>query len=508
MAASVKSPRRAVFVLFGCLYLLSLGGGFYSSDGEVMFKTTTALVERHSLALAADPGLPQIIQGKNNLYYSKYDPGLPLIGVPFYAAGDWIAQINHAHRTRLAAIFYLMIPALSAAGSLAGLAALIGGNRRAMAILLAAGLASPLWVYGRTLFAEAALACALTWAVAAISLQLSAVSQSENANRRGAASSTQNLPLSNRVGEGVGGEAIFPVFAAGIIFGIGMLIRVSLVIYLPALVWMMIGPHPWHKKQDPECRGAACRAQFFHALPQWAAFAAGMLPFVLILGWHNGLRFGNPFEFGYAGEGFTTPPWKGIAGLLISPGKGIFIYAPPLILSAILWPRFRKTAPALADFLALAWITALLFYGSWWAWDGGWCWGPRFLVPLIPLSTLPLLALPPGRCWRLLLAGLILAGIVVQFPGVITDVIPHYAETAAGQAADINQINFTISDSPLAGAIRRLWHGQPEPLAVFHLHDTGLPLTWTAGVPAVLIAGALIVLWSIIKDVIIRRDKP
>jgi hypothetical protein len=43
----------------------------------------------------------------------------------------------------------------------------------------------------------------------------------------------------------------------------------------------------------------------------------------------------------------------------------------------------------------------------------------------------------------------------------------------------------------LADAVHRLLHGQTEPLAMFHLRDTGLPPTWTVGIPLLLIAGVI-----------------
>ncbi len=218
-----------------------------------------------------------------------------------------------------------------------------------------------------------------------------------------------------------------------------------------------------------------------------AAFGIGLLPFAAGLLWHNVLRFGDPFQFGYAGESFTTAPWRGILGLLISPGKGVFFYAPPLILSLILWPRFRRAHPALGEFLALAWMTALPFYGMWWAWDGGWCWGPRFLVPLIPLSGLPLIMLPRQRVWRGIAAALILAGIVIQAAAVLTDLTPHYAALT-----DATALHYDPRQMPQVAALRRVLDGQTEPLAMFHLNETGLPPTWSIGVPLLLLAGLIV----------------
>ncbi len=495
----MRKQRGVFWLLFTCLYLLSIGRGFYSSDGDVMYQTTAALVERHTLALAPDPGLPQIVAGRDQRYFSKYDPGLPLIGVPFYALGDWIARTNHAHRYRVTTLFYLMIPALAAAGTLAALGA-GGSERKAKAVqrrargdskeeklhhrghrekarerrekkrvfiplvcralnrsfsgseiaILAAGLATPLWVYARTLYAEAVLACALSWAVVGV-----VAAMHEPSPRRA--------------------RAILVL--AGLAFGIGLLARAALAIYLPALVYVLI-------RYTPE-RGRRILAIRLGCL------AVGIVLAVILLAGHNALRFGDPLHFGYAGEGFTTPPWKGIAGLLFSPGKSVFLYAPPLVLSVVLWPRYRRIAPARADFLALAWATALLFYGSWWAWDGGWCWGPRFLVPLIPLSCLPLTALPDRRAWRLAAGIAILAGAGVQIDGVITDIIPHYAQIAGHDAADVDRINFSLRDAPVVAAIRDVAHRRTEPLAMFHLDETGLPRTWTVGVPILLILGVI-----------------
>jgi hypothetical protein len=459
-ASANRAPSPAlIFVFFACLYVLSIGRGFYSSDGEVMFKTTVALITRHTFALAPDPGLPQIVPGQDGHFYSKYDPGLPLIAIPFYQIGDRIARINHAHRYHLSAIIVLLVPALAAAGTLFALARIAyglippsprvekGPGGEAKGMILAAGLASPLWMYGRVLFAESVLACALTAAAALILLP-----------------HPDPSPHPSRLG-----GSLFSFFAAGLIVGVGLLTRAAFAIYLPALLWLI-------------ARRSASRERW----PRLAAFGIGLIPFAAGVLWHNALRFADPFQFGYAGESFTTPPWQGIAGLLISPGKAVFLYAPPLILSLILWPRFRRVYPALGEFLALAWIAALPFYGMWWAWDGGWSWGPRFLVPLIPLSCLPLMMLPEKRAWRGIAAALIVGGIVIQAAAVLTDLTPFYAAT------DTTALHYDPRQMPQVAAVRRVLDGQTEPLAMFHLEATGLPPTWSVGVPLLLMAGLIV----------------
>ena len=166
-----NATARGVFVMLACLYALSIGRGFYSSDGDVMFQATAAIAQRGTLALAPDPGLPQIVAGHDRRYFSKYDPGLSMAMVPLFVAGDGVARANAAHRTTVAATAVLIVSALAAAGAVAGavrLGSRMAGVRRAAWIAAAAGIASPLWWYGRVLFAEALLACALTWTVALV----------------------------------------------------------------------------------------------------------------------------------------------------------------------------------------------------------------------------------------------------------------------------------------------------------------------------------------------------
>lgn len=452
---SGRLPVRAVFVAFACLCALTLGRGFYSSDGEVMFQTTAALAQRGTLALPSDPALPQIVAGHDGRYYSKYDPGLPLLAVPFFVAGDRLAAINHAHRTTIAAISTLLVSALAAAGALAALAALAGRlapeqTARALLVVASAGLATPLWWYGRVLFPEAALACALTLAVWL-------VARAEG-SRRG-------------------------LLLAGAALGAGMLVRASLAIYVLPLSWLVLRA------------GGKGRRSFQRLL--W--LLAGTVPFAAALLAHNALRFGDPLATGYAGESFSTAPWTGIGGLLLSPGKGVWLYAPPLMLGALLWPRFRRAHPALGGFLAVAWGVALPFYGMWWAWDGGWGWGPRLLVPLLPLSCLPLLALPARRGWWAAALCALALGAGVNILGILSDPVAHYADVASRCADPAGCVAWTVREAPLVGAARLLAEGRSEPLALFHLAGTGLPGTWSAGAPALLIAGTFAAGWRMAR---------
>ena len=102
---------------------------------------------------------------------------------------------------------------------------------------------------------------------------------------------------------------------------------------------------------------------------------------------------------GYEG-GFSATPLAGLHGSLFSLGKSLFIYNPALIplpwALAVGWRRF-KTETA---FVLLSLGPAFLLYAWWGNWWGGWGWGPRHLVPLLPLLFVPLAFLLDGSFQR------------------------------------------------------------------------------------------------------------
>jgi len=110
---------------------------------------------------------------------------------------------------------------------------------------------------------------------------------------------------------------------------------------------------------------------------------------------YNLVRFSDPLQFGYkppADPGFTTPLWEGTKGLLFSPEKSVFLFAPAIVLvplaAVALWRR-RERATVV--------VVAALFVGifglaaTWWSWMGGWSWGPRLILPGV-IVALALLA--------------------------------------------------------------------------------------------------------------------
>ena len=120
--------------------------------------------------------------------------------------------------------------------------------------------------------------------------------------------------------------------------------------------------------------------------------AVGVVPLLL---W-NWLAYGAPLEHGYGAKPFDTPVLEGLAGLLISPSRGLFVYEPWAILAlgSMVIARFAKTTRGelsrrIAD-LILAWLVFVALYATYAEWWGGRVFGPRFLDDLAPMLVVGL----------------------------------------------------------------------------------------------------------------------
>lgn len=431
----------AVIIGFLGLFLWSVGTPFYSSDGIVMYHTARAIALDHRLEQDVED-LPQLIPIGDGQAYSKYDIGMPLLAAPVVAYADDVAQRAIANRYAVAAIFVMLVPALGMAltlGVVYGVAYRLGGRPRpALIVVLVAGLGTILWPYARLFFAEALTTAFLTLAFAVIIL--------------------------------LGRRPVLQSLLVGLFLALAIITRAHTLIFVPAFLWLL-----W--KHIP-------RSTLAYMMPALLGSLAG-LGVVL---WLNWLRFGAIWRTGYGDEAFALLPFGGIVGLLVSPGKSVFLYSPPLILSTILFPRFRRHFPLIAHFMLMVTASALLFYGAWWAWHGGWVWGPRFLVPLVPLWCLPWLVLPKKKFWIALALVIFLLGVGVQLVGTFIDVNPAYqAAFVSGTDPDDESlyavVHYDIGRSPLLVATKHAWRGQWEIQAIYQLQSTDLTEDWVYGVP-------------------------
>lgn len=157
------------------------------------------------------------------------------------------------------------------------------------------------------------------------------------------------------------------------------------------------------------------------------AVLAGLIIFPVAFYLFNYARFGNPLTTGYGAEDqFEFLPFKyfyaGLAGFLISPGKSLFLYFPPVVLFFWAFRRFRGKFPAVMIFFILHALTQLLFYMPFIYWSGFWSWGPRYSLLILPALLIPVGVLLEGDGAKRYLTAfrrLCYAGFIIQFPVLI-----------------------------------------------------------------------------------------
>jgi len=167
---------------------------------------------------------------------------------------------------------------------------------------------------------------------------------------------------------------------------------------------------------------------FFTGRKNLLHFFVPVMAMVGLLALYNYARFGNPFDNGMlstdSGDTFSTPLQVGLYGLLISPGKGILWYSPPILLALFGMRKFKT--------IIVIVIPMIILQASWHAWAGGWCYGPRRFVALLPLLMLPAGFIVQGYLkssrGRMILIVLALVGFMMQIGGLTTNFMTYHQE--------------------------------------------------------------------------------
>ncbi|TNE51219.1 MAG: hypothetical protein EP343_03780 [Deltaproteobacteria bacterium] len=159
---------------------------------------------------------------------------------------------------------------------------------------------------------------------------------------------------------------------------------------------------------------------------RFAAWAA--VPAVLLLA-YNVSAFGHPLHFGQLEASRSLAQWKigsaaaqtfqwsyfpsGIAGMLMSPSRGLFVYSPILVLGALgLVLSLRRGGVPLLRWSALAALLVVGLHSFWYDWWGGWSYGYRLpfdMVFLLVFAMCPLWSHLKKKRARLWAFGLLFA---------------------------------------------------------------------------------------------------
>ncbi len=116
------------------------------------------------------------------------------------------------------------------------------------------------------------------------------------------------------------------------------------------------------------------------------------LTIVLLIGWLNWTKFGSVWFTGYhqwKPAEHLPSGFHGILGFLFDRQWSIFLNYPPLFLAVFGLTLFSRRFPGDALLYGGLFAASLLLVGSLPTWKGEWCYGPRYLLFLLPVVSLP-----------------------------------------------------------------------------------------------------------------------
>lgn len=428
----------SVFLILLSIYTAIFTGLPDNPEAEVEFQTTSALLRSGSFALGGTPeatGITRrgfgVVEGADGRHYSVFGPGQAVVALPLYLLGRGMALVwpaveeRHARDTHggYGRSEYFAHLAVGWRNSLftalvAYLIVLTGrrlGMRRPAAWLAAVA-------YGTTTFAWAQARSTLSDVQATFFLFLA----------------FHLIVMCGERFQRLRVPRLHDLMLVGVSLGLALMTRAAtapavLVVALAGVLVVRVG----HRRIGRTFEGwnpPLQKTLLFQVAGLLVPLAAAALWLVAF----DAHRFADPLATLRVLEPTLDAPLAGLAGLAVAPGKGLVWMAPGLLLlpwglgqaegrDVRLWTR------TLAG-LAVAVIVPLALQANW---HGGWTFGPRHLLPVLPFAWLGFgFALDRRHRWlRPVGTGLCLFGLLVQLPAGLVDSMTH--QDLALQAARI-----------------------------------------------------------------------
>jgi hypothetical protein len=423
-------------------YVATGGGRIAGSDEVTMFEVARSLAHGR---VAVPEGAT--LAGKDGRFYSKNAAGQAVLALPLVVAGDAAARAAPLAPERrelaarfVASFFNAILGALLIAAFYAGVRALGVGSGATFAAALLLAFTTPLWVYAKSFMAEPMEALGLLLAL--------------TGSARAAGSETRAVRLA----------------------ALGVLLAVSAKLSMLPLALACLAPLVGARSDGSRVPGVPW------VLGALALALAGHLAYDVA-------RFGAPLATGYGAQAspsaWTTPIWVGVYGLLISSGKGIVWFAPAIVLAFAGLQRMRhvaggeKSPPAIAArraarAMAATWVVALLLFGGFEHWAGDGSFGPRYLLPVVPLAFVAVAFALDGAAaarrrlaWALGLLGLLvqIGGVFVYFGAQMREAGDYPYTLPLGDPRFMSNSHFNPRFTPIAGHWRMLVRNLDE-----HVH--------------------------------------
>jgi len=450
-----------LFLVWFSFYALTGPGHLSSIDGTVLLQSARNLVASGSGAVPRDPSehsagiTPAGVDGQ---FYPVWGPGLALAHIPTLVVSRHLEFLrpftgDRRMKSRQSDEFYApftcawLMAAAVVAIALCG-CALGFAPRHAVVLASLMAVGSPLWHYARFDTNEPLQCAALAGATCCV--------------------------LRLRSGAG-GGSALF----AGALLGIAVAAKAQNIVVFPAF--------------------ALYAAAITHRSRLWtlACISLPLAISVAALGAMNASRYGSPFETGYHVTDlmFAHPLLDGVSLLLFSVGFGLLTFCPALIVLPFAAAPFARRFPREALLIGFVFASQLVisakFYAYW-----GCAWGPRFLVPALPMLALLFLPLFENRGVgrRIAIAGFV-GGVAIQAATIPTAFWGQVMEVWGN--LDVPSVGAADARSTAAPPIETLLHSRyvaPPVVSLWMLANTrcrqpGAPLSpltnppWLANFP-------------------------
>ncbi|MBN1104622.1 MAG: hypothetical protein JXL84_14490, partial [Deltaproteobacteria bacterium] len=219
-------------------------------------------------------------------------------------------------------------------------------------------------------------------------------------------------------------------------------------------------------------------------------FLLGGLVCAVLLACYNWKCFGSPISFSYAYQvtetfaaesrrgflGISLPRWREVLSLLGSPSRGLFFIMPVFLFSLEGIRRMLQNVKIRVEGMVILLVAFgyVVLIGGFYGWHGGWSFGPRYFVPMLPF-----LALSTAFSKWEHMPFMLCLGISVFQVQVVAMSLPHCPEAIQNPLPEL------VIPSILEGHLAETWPGW-----------LGLPHSWAIllylGVCGLLFLGAWI----------------
>ncbi|MCC6131878.1 MAG: hypothetical protein IT186_18310 [Acidobacteria bacterium] len=446
MRSRGSREKRAFLAVLFCLCAASSWRVPTSSDGLLVLRTAASLAFQGTFSLPPPPPGASVVT-----YFFRPSPdgkGMVQVYQPFGAL--WRAGVLRTAlflpagpvRGFFADIGLSLVPVLLMALTVFPLSRLLraGGAsaRHAPAGAAAVLLGSFLGPLGTTDFNEPAFVWILVWSLDRARLSHVLFRRSRRARE---------------------------AFLAGLLGVAAMLVKPAAVAAFPAIGLLVV--------MAPR---SAKRPSLERILPAAAGVLLSTLVFVGFSVW----RTGRLLEFGYFDQPFSqavSPPWT-VVRLTLLPNRGLLWFAPLIVL--MFWGTIQLLRKECRRPQAVSALLGLLGFlsvnVSYWLWDGGMSWGPRYTAPAFALFALTL-GPALGR-HRRTVAFLATAGIALNMPGYLIDsnriydyasqlppvhkvwgpIVPVHRDVKSPEGIfDLQRVHYVPALAPVFAGQRVLW---------------------------------------------------